>query len=96
MAEQLDSFQIPPMELLMGYIEAARSNLMEHLAGLDDDQLERSRVPNPFGGEMTLAAIYENLVWELNQHGGQIAYLRGMQRQIEDNFYAGPVFGAGR
>jgi hypothetical protein len=33
--------------------------------------------------------MFQQLIWEFNQHGGQIAYLRGMQRGIEDPAYSG-------
>ena len=29
------------------------------------------------------------LLWEFNQHGGQIGYLRGEQRGLEDTGYSG-------
>ena len=38
---------------------------------------------------MTLANLCQQLLWEFNQHGGQIAYLRGMQRGLEDSSYSG-------
>ncbi len=89
-AEQLDAFQLPDVSALLGYAEAAKAKAMEYLQGLDDEVLERVMVPNRFG-EITLATLFQQLVWELNQHGGQIAYLRGMQRGIEDRFYTGGV-----
>ena len=46
-------------------------------------------VINPRGGTMTLANMCQQLIWEFNQHGGQIAYLRGMQRGLEDPRYSG-------
>ena len=39
---------------------------------------------SPVGGRFTLASLYQQLIWEMNQHGGQMAYLRGLQRGIED------------
>ena len=38
---------------------------------------------------MTLGNMCQQLLWEFNQHGGQIAYLRGMQRGLEDSAYSG-------
>ena len=85
------AFRVPDVSTLMGYAEAAKANAMEYLRGLDDEALERVMVPNPAGDPITLASLFQQLVWELNQHGGQIAYLRGMQRGIEDRFYTGGV-----
>ena len=96
MAEQLEAFQVPPVTVLRGYIEATRANALEHLRGLDDATLEGVRVAGPVGGQLTLASVYQQMIWELNQHGGQIAYVRGMQRGIEDPMDVGTVFGAAR
>ncbi len=96
MAEQLEAFQVPPVSVLRGYLEATRANALEHLRGLDDATLEGVKVASPLGGQLTLASLYQQMVWELNQHGGQVAYLRGMQRGIEDPMDIGAVFGAAR
>ncbi len=39
-----------------------------------------------------MSTLFQQLLWELNQHGGQIGYLRGMQRGIEDASYTGGLF----
>ncbi len=96
MAEQLEAFQVPPVPVLRGYIDATRANALEHLRGLDDATLEGVRVASPLGGQVSLASVYQQMVWELNQHGGQIAYLRGIQRGIEDPMDIGTVWGAAR
>ena len=96
LAEQLDAFQVPPLSVLRDYIEATRANALQHLRELDDTTLENVRVAGPVGGQLSLASVYQQMVWELNQHGGQIAYLRGMQRGIEDPTDVGTVFGAAR
>ncbi len=95
-AEQLEAFQVPSLSVLRDYIEATRANALQHLRGLDDTTLENVRVAGPVGGQLSLASVYQQMVWELNQHGGQIAYLRGMQRGIEDPTDVGTVFGAAR
>ena len=38
---------------------------------------------------MTLANMCQQLLWEFNQHGGQIGYIRGLQRGLEDPAYSG-------
>jgi len=35
--------------------------------------------------------MFQQVIWEFNQHGGQMAYLRGMLRGIEDSRYTGGV-----
>ena len=64
---------------------------MTYLEGVDDAILESTKITNPYGGELTVATVFQQLIWELNQHGGQIAYLRGMQRGLEDSRYTGGV-----
>ena len=96
LAEQLEAFHVPPISTLRGYIAATRTNALEHLRGLDDATLESVRVSGPYGGQLTLASVYQQMIWELNQHGGQIAYLRGIQRGIEDPEDIGTVFGAAK
>lgn len=95
-AEQLEAFQVPSLSVLRSYIEATRANALQHLRGLDDRSLENVRIASPIGGQLTLSSVYQQMVWELNQHGGQIAYLRGLQRGIEDPMDVGTVFGAAR
>jgi hypothetical protein len=53
-------------------------------------------VASPFGGWLTLASVYQQLIWEVNQHGGQIAYLRGMQRGIENPMQLSSVWEGAR
>ena len=35
-----------------------------------------------WGQTITLADMFRILLWEVNQHGGQASYLRGMQRGL--------------
>ncbi len=72
-AEQLEAFQVPSLSVLRDYIEATRANALQHLRGLDDTTLENVRVASPIGGQLSLASVYQQMIWELNQHGGQIA-----------------------
>ena len=90
-AEQLEAFETPSGALLLQYAAAARELVNDFLGGLDDGTLETRRIPNPYGGEITLSTLFQQLIWELNQHGGQMAYLRGIQRGIEEKTYTGGV-----
>ena len=87
--EQLEEFVVPPVSLLVEYAEAVRARADVYIASLDDDDFQNATVVNPRGGTIDLAAMFQQLVWEFNQHGGQIAYLRGMQRGLEDAGYSG-------
>ena len=89
--EQMHAFMIPEALLLMSYAKVAKDNAMTYLEGVDDAILESTKITNPYGGELTVATVFQQLIWELNQHGGQIAYLRGMQRGLADSRYTGGV-----
>jgi hypothetical protein len=91
--EQLAEFEVPEPEVLNRYLEASRDLLVRILADQDDDLLSSTQVTNPGAGLMPLSTLFQQLIWELNQHGGHIAYLRGMQRGVEDRKYTGGVIG---
>ena len=80
--EQLATFALPDPSILLGYAEAARANAMAYLDEWDDAALDQVTIPHRSGEPITLATLFEMLLWEVNQHGGQIAYLRGMQRGL--------------
>ena len=66
----------------MQYATAARDNFLGFLCEHDDDSLTTTTMTNRQGTEITLATMFRMLVWEVNQHGGQAGYLRGMQRGL--------------
>ena len=80
--EQLEAFVLPETSVLLGYAEAMRANTIAYLNTLDDEQLEQMTIPHRSGDLITLATMFEMLLFEVNQHGGQAAYLRGMQRGL--------------
>jgi hypothetical protein len=79
------------VEVLLGYAKSAKNKTMEFLDGVDDETLEQVTLVNPRGGRIPLVLMFQQLLWEVNQHGGQIAYLRGLQRGIEDRTYTGGI-----
>ena len=87
--EQLQSFRVPGTDSLLAYTAATFGAAMEYLGTRSDGDFDAKSVANPRGGTMTLANMCQQLLWEFNQHGGQIAYLRGMQRGLEDTAYSG-------
>ena len=86
---QLAAFQHPETELLLEYASASLEAAKQLLASWNEEDFDRKSVINPRGGSMTLANMCQQLLWEFNQHGGQIAYLRGLQRGLEDPSYSG-------
>lgn len=87
--EQLAAFQVPESAALLEYGEATLEAALSYLQERNDTDLGETEVTNPRGGTMSLANMFQQLLWEFNQHGGQIAYLRGMQRGLEDPRYSG-------
>lgn len=87
--EQLASFRHPDTATLLEYASAALYAAKDYLAARTDADFDTTPVVNPRGGTMTLTNLCQQLLWEFNQHGGQIAYLRGMQRGLEDSSYSG-------
>ena len=81
-AEDLGNWQCPEKELLVQYAAAARDNFLGFLGEHDDDSLTSTTMTNRQGSEITLATMFRMLIWEVNQHGGQAGYLRGMQRGL--------------
>jgi uncharacterized damage-inducible protein DinB len=87
--QQLDAFKIPPLELLLGYSHAVREATMAYVSGWDP--ASPTEVRAPWGGMVAVAEVLAQLVWELNQHSGQVAYLRGLQRGLQRPDYMGPL-----
>ena len=92
-AELLQSFQVPDTSALLAYVEAVHASTVTYLKGVDDTALENVTVGLRGSGTMPLVTLLEQLVWELNQHGGQIAYLKGMQQGLDPSF-RGPALEA--
>jgi hypothetical protein len=87
--EQLAAFPVPDAPAMLEYAAAALQAAKDYLAARSGADFDDMPVINPRGGTMTLANMCQQLLWEFNQHGGQIAYIRGMQRGLEDPRYSG-------
>ena len=79
-AEQVAAFPVPALKDLLDYAEAVRSRTVEFLQGMTPDKFDKV-VQTPFG-ELTIGQIFSLTMCEINQHTGQIAYLRGLQRGL--------------
>ena len=87
--EELASFRAPHVSDLLDYASATLEAANGYLDSVGEAAFDGMEVQNPRGGKMTLANMCQQLLWEFNQHGGQIAYLRGMQRGLEEPGYSG-------
>ena len=87
--DDLKAYKAPDSSALMEYVAAVRQESVEYFASLSESDFDGMEVVNPRGGTITLAVMCQQLIWEFNQHGGQIGYLRGEQRGLEDPGYSG-------
>ena len=88
--EQLDAFKTPSLDLLLAYSGAVRDatkSFLDQWSGESDT----TELKAPWGGTVLVKDILAQLVWELNQHGGQVGYVRGLQRGLENPEYMGPL-----
>ena len=87
--EQLKAFKAADTGTLLEYVALVRQEGIDYLESLSEADLDNITLANPRGGEISLAVMFQQLIWEFNQHGGQIAFLRGEQRGLEDPGYSG-------
>ena len=92
--EKLRAFKAPDSGPLLEYVALLRQDGIDYVDSLSEADLDGVTLPNPRGGTITLAVMFQQLIWEFNQHGGQIAYLRGEQRGLEDTGYSGGMLEA--
>ncbi len=88
--DQLAAFNTPSLDLILGYSEAVRRSTLDFLERWDPEG-EPVEARAPWGSPISAQDFFAQLVWELNQHGGQIAYVRGLRRAEIDAEYTGPL-----
>ena len=90
--EQLDQYRAMSRQNLDGYRFATRKAMESYVSTLNSDDLDRvpgrTIVPErPESvqrfGTWSIGRMFRQLFGELNQHLGQIRYLRGMQRGLD-------------
>lgn len=77
-AEQVANFPALDLAELINYGNAVRQETLEYLRGVTHEEFQR--VPREQRPEMSVSAIFRQVVGEVYQHQGQIAYLKGLQR----------------
>ncbi len=88
--EQLEEFRVPSLSMLLDYAGEAQYTAIQYLNGLKDDTLDKTVIKARYG-DITMTTMFQQIIWEFNQHGGQMAYVRGIMRGIEDSSYNGGV-----
>ena len=77
-AEQISNFPNLELTKLLEYGDVVRQGTLTYLLDLESDTFNlvpRERRPN-----ITIADVFRQVVGELYQHTGQIAYIKGMMR----------------
>ena len=80
--EDLANWKCPEKSLLLEYANDSRNNLLGFLSLHDDESLAETTMTNRRGETIAIGDMFRMLIWEVNQHGGQAGYLRGMQRGL--------------
>ena len=80
--EDLANWKCPEKSLLLEYANDSRNNLLGFLSLHDDGSLAETTMTNRRGETIAIGDMFRMLIWEVNQHGGQAGYLRGMQRGL--------------
>ncbi|MGE3537654.1 MAG: DinB family protein [Candidatus Tectimicrobiota bacterium] len=89
--QQLADFPVLELALLQGYFDAVRQETLACLRDLPSTAFDvhPQRIPfpevssRPLPEDFTVGRMFRQLIGEENQHLGQIAYLRGWQRGLD-------------
>ena len=76
-AEQVNNFPGVDLTEFLRYRASVRQSTLAYLDTLTREDMER--VPRERRPEMSLGAMFRQIIGEMYQHVGQIAYLRGLQ-----------------
>ena len=77
--EQVDAFNTPTLEQLQGYQAAVRQETKAYLSSLSSEDFDRE-IETWFGRTMSIGQVFAHVSCELNQHVGQLSYLKGYLR----------------
>ncbi|PKB81373.1 MAG: hypothetical protein BZY88_06720 [SAR202 cluster bacterium Io17-Chloro-G9] len=79
--EQVADFPALDLQELLRYGQAVRQGTLDYLKTLGPD--DYSQVPREQRPEMSVGAVFRQVIGEVYQHQGHIAYLKGLQRSEE-------------
>ena len=75
--------------MLLDYAGEAHQTAIQYLSGLNNT-MDKTIIKARYG-DITMSTMFQQIIWEFNQHGGQMAYVKGIMRGIEDSSYNGGV-----
>jgi len=77
-AEQVADFPALDLSVVLKYSQEVRSQTLEYLRGLTSE--DYNLVPRERRPEMSVGAVFRQIVGEFYQHQGHISYLKGLIR----------------
>lgn len=77
-AEQVAAFPAVDLARLQAYFAAVRVSTTEYLRNLSSEDF--ALVPREKRPDMTIGSMFRQIIGELTQHLGQIAYIKGLTR----------------
>ena len=89
--EKIAGFPVPELEEMQVYFEAVRTETLTYLKRLDAKGFEICPPRTPYPESKLAVAFFQNftvghtfcqLIGETNQHLGQVAYIRGLQKNF--------------
>ena len=83
-AEQVANLPRFDLDDLMVYYDSVREETLRYLEGLSAEDLDTCPNPERRPG-YTIGKMFSHVIVEEAQHVGQVAYLRGLQRGINNN-----------
>ncbi len=81
-AEQVTNLPVFDLDELLAYYDAVRAETYRYLDSISEPDLALK--PHPRRPEYTVANMFSHLMIEEAQHVGHVAYIRGIQRGIEE------------
>lgn len=85
-AEQVRDLPAFDIDEMTAYFDSVREGTLAYLSGLSAGDLDVSPIarPNPNAPDTTLGKVFSHLIVEESQHVGQVAYIRGIQRGLDN------------
>ena len=74
------------MDEMMAYFDSVREGTRDFVRGLGSADLDIAPLPrpNPNASDTNLGKVFSHLIVEESQHLGQVAYIRGLQRGLDN------------
>ena len=82
-AEQVEAFVTPELEDMQAFAAAVREQSMTYLKDMTPEKFDEI-IELPRFGSMSVGNVWKIILNHLTQHTGEIGYLRGLQRGINN------------